>query len=69
MTFSINACQVSPPSEAGVPAATIEAIRAGVTPSFTAADQVLVHCVVTELIDSEALPATQGALCGPTKRS
>jgi 4-carboxymuconolactone decarboxylase len=41
--------------EAGVPAAAIEAIRTGVTPSFTAADQVLVHRVVTELIDTKRL--------------
>ena len=41
--------------EAGVPAAAIEAIRTGATPSFTAADQVLVHRVVTELIDTNRL--------------
>ena len=41
--------------EAGVPAATIEAIRTGATPSFTAPDQVLVHRIVTELIDTKRL--------------
>src|SRR5215469_11240388 len=41
--------------EAGVPAAAIEAIRTGATPSFTAADQILVHRVVTELIDTKRL--------------
>ena len=40
---------------AGVPAAAIEAVRTGATPSFTAADQVLVHRVVTELIDTNRL--------------
>ena len=41
--------------EAGVPAAAIEAIRTGATPSFMATDQVLVHRVVTELIDTKRL--------------
>ena len=41
--------------EAGVPAAAIEAIRTGATPSFTVPDQVLVHRVVTELIDTKRL--------------
>jgi 4-carboxymuconolactone decarboxylase len=41
--------------EAGVPAAAIEAIRTGATPHFTAADQALVHRVVTELIDTKRL--------------
>ena len=41
--------------EAGVPAAAMEAIRTGGTPSFTAADQVLVHRIVTELIDTKRL--------------
>ena len=41
--------------EAGVPAAAIEAIRTGATPSFTATDQGLVHRVVTELIDTKRL--------------
>ena len=41
--------------EAGVPAAAIEAIRTGATPSFTSADQILVHRVVTELIDTKRL--------------
>src|SRR5215475_1186773 len=36
--------------EAGVPAAAIEAIRTGATPSFAAPDQALVHRTVTELI-------------------
>ena len=44
--------------EAGVPAAAIEAIRTGATPSFTANDQVLVHRVVTELIDTKRLSDT-----------
>ena len=38
-----------------MPAAAIEAIRTGATPSFTVADQVLVHRVVTELIDTKRL--------------
>jgi hypothetical protein len=38
--------------EAGVPAAAIGAIRTGATPSFAAADQILVHRVITELIAS-----------------
>ena len=41
--------------EAGVPAAAIEAIRTGATPSFAAGDQALVHRVVTELIDTKRL--------------
>ena len=41
--------------EAGVPAAAIEAIRIGSSPSFTATDQLLVHRVVTELIDTKRL--------------
>src|SRR5215472_4889514 len=41
--------------EAGVPAAAIEAIRTGATPSFSNADQVLVHRVITELIDTKRL--------------
>jgi 4-carboxymuconolactone decarboxylase len=44
--------------EAGVPAAAIEAIRTGATPSFTANDQVLVHRIVTELIDTKRLSNT-----------
>jgi hypothetical protein len=44
--------------EAGVPAAAIEAIRTGATPSFAATDQVLVHRVVTELIDTKWLADT-----------
>jgi 4-carboxymuconolactone decarboxylase len=44
--------------EAGVPAAAIEAIRTGATPSFTANDQVLVHRVVTEFIDTKRLSDT-----------
>ena len=44
--------------EAGVPAAAIEAIRTGSTPSFTAADQALVHRVVTELINTKRLTDT-----------
>ena len=44
--------------EAGVPAAAIEAIRAGATPNFTATDQVLAHRVVTELIDTKRLADT-----------
>ena len=38
-----------------MPAAAIEAIRTGATPSFTSADQILVHRVVTELIDTKRL--------------
>jgi 4-carboxymuconolactone decarboxylase len=41
--------------EAGFPAAAIEAIRTGAAPSFTADDQVLVHRLVTELIDTKRL--------------
>jgi 4-carboxymuconolactone decarboxylase len=44
--------------EAGVPAAAIEAIRTGAMPSFAATDQVLVHGVVTELIDTKRLADT-----------
>ena len=44
--------------EAGVSAAAIEAIRTGGTPSFTANDQVLVHRVVTELLDTKRLSDT-----------
>ena len=44
--------------EAGVPAAAIEAIRTGATPSFTANDQVLVHRVVSEFIDTKRLSDT-----------
>jgi 4-carboxymuconolactone decarboxylase len=33
----------------------IKAIRTGATPSFTVTDQVLVHRVVTELIDTKRL--------------
>jgi 4-carboxymuconolactone decarboxylase len=35
--------------------AVIKAIRTGATPSFTVTDQVLVHRVVTELIDTKRL--------------
>ena len=41
--------------EAGVPVAAIEAIRTGSTPSFSDTDQILVHRVVTELIDTKRL--------------
>jgi 4-carboxymuconolactone decarboxylase len=41
--------------EAGIPAPAIESIRTGTTPSFAAADQALVHRVVTELIDTKRL--------------
>jgi len=41
--------------EAGVPAAAIEAIRTGTTPSFAAADQTLVYRIITELIASKRL--------------
>jgi 4-carboxymuconolactone decarboxylase len=44
--------------EGGVPAAAIEAIRTGATPSFTATDQALVYRVVTELIDTKRLTNT-----------
>ncbi|MBV8334548.1 MAG: carboxymuconolactone decarboxylase family protein [Alphaproteobacteria bacterium] len=44
--------------EAGVPAAAIEGIRTGGTPSFTAPDQALVYRVVTELIDTKRLTDT-----------
>src|SRR5215469_7678939 len=44
--------------EAGVPAAAIEAIRTGATPSFAGTDQALVHRVVTELIDAKRLTDT-----------
>jgi 4-carboxymuconolactone decarboxylase len=36
----------------------IKAIRTGATPSFTVTDQVLVHRVVTELIDTKRLTDT-----------
>jgi 4-carboxymuconolactone decarboxylase len=59
--------------EAGVPAAAIEAIRTGAKPSFTATDQVLVHRVITELIDTKRLTdATFGealARCSASKGS
>jgi 4-carboxymuconolactone decarboxylase len=66
--------------EAGVPAAAIEAIRTGATPSFPTNDQVLVHRVVTELIDTKRLSdatfaeaisrnrATHCCGCGQIKR-
>jgi 4-carboxymuconolactone decarboxylase len=41
--------------EGGVPAAAIEAIRTGAAPHFEAKDQVLVHKLVTELIDTKRL--------------
>jgi len=41
--------------EGGVPAAAMEAIRTGATPSFTAKDQALVYRLVTELIDTKRL--------------
>lgn len=41
--------------EAGVPAAAMDAIRTGATPSFTAKDQALVYRLVTELIDTKRL--------------
>src|ERR1700741_3860000 len=44
--------------EAGVPAGAVEAIRSGATPSFAADDQVLVHRLVTELIDTKRLADT-----------
>src|SRR6202008_1575613 len=44
--------------EAGVPAAAIEAVRTGATPSFTANDQVLVHRVGTELSGTKRLADT-----------
>src|SRR5215469_2778143 len=44
--------------EAGTPAAAIEAIRTGTTPSFTATDQALVHRIITELIDTKRLTDT-----------
>jgi 4-carboxymuconolactone decarboxylase len=47
--------------EAGVPAAAVEAIRTGATPSFTATDQALVYRVVTELIDTKRLSDTSFA--------
>ena len=40
------------------PAAAIEAIRTGATPSFTATDQTLIHRIVTELIDTKRLTDT-----------
>src|SRR6516162_3296375 len=44
--------------EAGVPAAAIEAVRTGATPNFADSDQVLVHRVATELIDTKQLSDT-----------
>ena len=41
--------------EAGVPAAAIEVIRTGGTPSFTARDQALVYRLVSELIETKRL--------------
>jgi 4-carboxymuconolactone decarboxylase len=41
--------------EAGVPAAAMEAIRTGATPSFSAKDQALVCRLVSELIDTKRL--------------
>jgi 4-carboxymuconolactone decarboxylase len=41
--------------EAGVPAAAIESVRTGATPSFTTTDQALVHRVLSELIDTKRL--------------
>jgi 4-carboxymuconolactone decarboxylase len=41
--------------EGGVPAAAIEAIRAGTTPHFEAKDQALVYKLVSELIDTKRL--------------
>ena len=41
--------------EAEVPAAAIEAIRTGSTPSFAATDQALVHRIATELLDTKRL--------------
>ena len=41
--------------EAGVPAAAIEAIRAGATANFAAKDQALAYRLVTELIDTKRL--------------
>lgn len=41
--------------EAGVPAAAMEAIRTGATPSFAAKDHTLVCRLVTELIDTKRL--------------
>jgi 4-carboxymuconolactone decarboxylase len=40
---------------AGVPAAVIEALRTGATPSFAAPDQALVYRLVTELIETKRL--------------
>ena len=41
--------------KAGVPAAAIEAIRTGGTPSFTAPDEALVHRIVSELQKTQRL--------------
>jgi 4-carboxymuconolactone decarboxylase len=41
--------------EAGVPAAAIEAVRTGIVPRFTAADQALIYRLVTELIETKRL--------------
>jgi 4-carboxymuconolactone decarboxylase len=41
--------------EGGVPAAAMEAIRTGAAPQFAAKDQVLVHKLVSELIDTKRL--------------
>ncbi len=41
--------------EAGVPAATIEAVRTGAKPQFAADDQALVYRIVTELIETKRL--------------
>jgi 4-carboxymuconolactone decarboxylase len=41
--------------EAGVPAAAIEAIRTGAEPRFAAADQALVHRLVSELTETKRL--------------
>jgi 4-carboxymuconolactone decarboxylase len=46
---------------AGVPAAAIEAIRAGAVPQFATTDQALVHRLVTELIDTKRLGAASFA--------
>ena len=47
--------------EAGVPAAAIEAIRAGASPNFAAKDQALVYRIITELIDTKRLSDTSFA--------
>jgi 4-carboxymuconolactone decarboxylase len=41
--------------KAGVPAAAVEAIRLGETPSFTQRDEALVHRVCTELFKTRRL--------------